>query len=524
MTVTTRGTRKRLSQSPPPSTPPANKTRVIDHDSSKDVNGQAVNVEDFMDVEAEDGSDAGDDAGADEEHDDEKDSSNEWVVSDGVDPSVYDSDEQSDVAEDPEPLTGSRDQSDSEEYGAQDLVHIAKINVKGKSKAVSVPVGDKTDVAMSDADGQGVDSDNEGNDEGAQDPDDDTRMQDVSGGAAANTATGGVADDGIPGIISRAGSMSLVDPESKGDGKVVTDLSAAAEEHRAVTAPKKSDAKGKPKPTGKNKATDDKPKTVKQQTKLELEKKDEIALEEPFIRDDGKPVAGKILRRFVIFTTFANDQEAMYYVRNEPSNLRWSAKKVGISRLVAEGQATCVRYMCIGQVSWNGMLPVRGEGGTSEYPTRPKISIKCLRDRDFLHCRNIIKEYSNSQNQIEVQNMSSLSAYTDSGERQRGSEKITGVAFPEIYDGEKKYSANKQGMEKLRPSDLMRDDIVMLEFSVGRYYDIVGKPPNWTSTRAYFRLEAVSLLLRGDRQVNESTKKSDKKQKIDRNARMDASI
>lgn len=49
-------------------------------------------------------------------------------------------------------------------------------------------------------------------------------------------------------------------------------------------------------------------------------------------------------------------------------------------------------------------------------------------------------------------------------------------------------------MATMRPNQLVRDDIVLLEVSVGRYYDMLGKAPNWGSTRVLFRLEAVSLL------------------------------
>lgn len=167
---------------------------------------------------------------------------------------------------------------------------------------------------------------------------------------------------------------------------------------------------------GKKKASeDDKDKKPEpKQGTLELAVVPEIVLDEPFIGPDGKLVTGKILqcvlfrriptctcsvlsRRLVAFTKFANDHESMFYIRNEPSTVDWSHGKVNVSRLFVRGQATAIRLMVIGYLSWNGLLPTgRGEDGVLQWPKKAKVSIKCLRDGDFLHLRNLIKDHSNS--------------------------------------------------------------------------------------------------------------------------------
>lgn len=72
-------------------------------------------------------------------------------------------------------------------------------------------------------------------------------------------------------------------------------------------------------------------------------------------------------------------------------------------------------------------------------------------------------------------------------------------------------------MEVMRPNQLVVDDIVLLEVSVGRFYDMVGKTAsNWSSLRAVFRLEAISLLRRHDAVpvVEEQPKAGPSKKKI----------
>lgn len=94
---------------------------------------------------------------------------------------------------------------------------------------------------------------------------------------------------------------------------------------------------------------------------------------------------------------FGNTYESLFYARNAPRNLDWSAGKVGVSRLVVKGQATAMRLMVVGQVTWNGMLSTgRGDDGGPIYPVKAKVAIKCLRDGDFLYFRSLIKDYSDS--------------------------------------------------------------------------------------------------------------------------------
>lgn len=102
---------------------------------------------------------------------------------------------------------------------------------------------------------------------------------------------------------------------------------------------------------------------------------------------------------------------------------------------------------------------------------------------------------------------------------------VQGVPFGKIYNAEKKYAANKAGMDTMRPNELIVDDIVLLEMTIGRYYDMVGKVhSDWTSIRAVFRLDAVSLLRRGDAPVEEEVKPASSKSKKVRRAPMDVSM
>lgn len=60
-------------------------------------------------------------------------------------------------------------------------------------------------------------------------------------------------------------------------------------------------------------------------------------------------------------------------------------------------------------------------------------------------------------------------------------------------------------MRQLRPADFLRDDIVLMEVTVGRYWDETanGRVMNWNSNRVYFNLEAVSLLMAGNEDIDE---------------------
>ena len=77
--------------------------------------------------------------------------------------------------------------------------------------------------------------------------------------------------------------------------------------------------------------------------------------------------------------------------------------------------------------------------------------------------------------------------------------------FPRLYDAQQKFSPNKQNMRQLRPADFLREDIVLLEVSVGRYWDETaqGRVTNWNSNRVYFHLEAMSLIIPGAEEADE---------------------
>ncbi|VDC01007.1 unnamed protein product [Peniophora sp. CBMAI 1063] len=487
MTSTTRSAKIRQQASVPP--------QATEPTSGIDGN---VNVADYVDVEAEHDSDPEPEPAED---DNDAGSLKDWVVSDGVDPSVYDSEsESSDTmsasGEFPPTLTGPVSASTSEPM-VEDPVHIGTVDVKGKSVAVPVPVNDKTDVNMSE----------------------EATHSTVSGDATMDDATNTGDTAKMEGVIAGAHSLSMNEAghgaESKEHDQAITNLYAAIKDLPPQTVADLFSAVKEKRPAQHSVKTHSKPhkgdtKTTKKpeptQTTLELEKKKEVdhVTDEQFSREDGVPIKGQFLRRLVIFTTFANSEESMFYVRNEPRDLAWSSQRARGARLIVSGQATPVRLMVIGQISWNGMLPLsRGDNGPI-YPTKPKVAIKCLRDGDFLHVRNIIKDYSNSKLTLELQNMSSVLAYTDCSVQIRGQDKPVGVPFPRVYDGEKKYSANKSGMPVMQPNQLLRNDIVLLEMSVGKYYDIFGKQMDWNSTRVYFNLEAVTLLLRHDSKAKDN--------------------
>ncbi|KZV59068.1 hypothetical protein PENSPDRAFT_672615, partial [Peniophora sp. CONT] len=430
---------------------------------------------------------------------------------------------------------------------AANSVHLATVDVKGKSVAHRLAVTNDTLAVTNDTDAHMIESDEgtQGFLHGAQDVDVDEGAQNDDG---EDTGVGMMDEDtehnaeGMPEIISRAGSLALdvADEESgrkdKGDGKKdkgrAADIFAAVKDGRPVQA-------NKPVVKKKAESTEKKKKTESKQVQLEVESTNtsQSALEEPFLREDGVPIKGKFLRRLVIMSAFANDDECMYYIRCQPDGIVWSAGKPNVSSLVIKGQCTRVRWIIAGQLTWNGLIQQRNDKGDLVWPTRAKVSIKCLRDGDFLAMRNILKDYSESSmhapmsllldayatytgNNTDVQNMTSISAYIDTGVRQRGSDVVAGQKFTKVYNGEKKAPANKVGMEKMEPNQLIRGDIVLVEMSVGRYYDQV-REANWKSTRAYCRLEAVTLLLPGDAQ-DAPKKSSSSKRRV--NVPMDMAI
>ena len=52
-------------------------------------------------------------------------------------------------------------------------------------------------------------------------------------------------------------------------------------------------------------------------------------------------------------------------------------------------------------------------------------------------------------------------------------------------------------MPVLKPADFVTGDVVLMEASIGRYWDDSkdGRVLNWKSNRVYFHLEAVSLMV-----------------------------
>ncbi|VDC05038.1 unnamed protein product [Peniophora sp. CBMAI 1063] len=508
MAMGTRNT-KRPSQSPPPSSPPPTKVFIASESDDESVDG-GLTVEDYVDIMAEHSSDSDSQAdAADAAKDDDGDSSNEWVVPDNVEPSIHESSSDTMSESDfPTALTGTRERSAS--WDLNDSIHLGTVDVKGKSVAKRVVVTDNTGEYMENVDGKDqLGDDGDGADEPGKSTAEEDGSREAADAIASQTRQLSLDDAGVHGPVD----------SSEGD---VADIFNAVKEGRSVTLTEKQKAKElkkkaaeeeeKKKKKKKNAAAaaDASKKPEKEQAKLELEKKDEVVLDEPFEREDGVPIRGKFLRRLVILCGFGNDTECMYYVRNEPSKLAWSKEKPQFSRLLVKKQATRLRLMVLGQVTWNGMLPTRHPVDGLKYPKRPKVSVKCLRDGDLVYLKNMLKQYSDSKDPMDLQNMGVVTAYTDCGERKRGTDATAGTAFKELYNGEKKYAPNKQGMETMRVNELMRGDIVMLEFSVARYYDKTGNreqniEPDWTSIRAYFRMEAVTLLMPGDQQVAEPT-------------------
>lgn len=77
--------------------------------------------------------------------------------------------------------------------------------------------------------------------------------------------------------------------------------------------------------------------------------------------------------------------------------------------------------------------------------------------------------------------------------------------FTRLYDAQQQYAVDKTHMRQLRPADFLRDDIVLMEVSVGRFWDETanGRVMNWNSNKVFFHLEALSLLMAGNEEVEE---------------------
>ncbi|KZV59101.1 hypothetical protein PENSPDRAFT_672589, partial [Peniophora sp. CONT] len=219
-------------------------------------------------------------------------------------------------------------------------------------------------------------------------------------------------------------------------------------------------------------------------------------LEEKFLfaRPDGVALPLTAQWRFQKLEAFRNVQRGVFYISRLPDRLDWSCGRVKESRAVLPGEVTPVTSMMLGQVSWNGMIPKDGA-----FPTKPRLSIKPLREADLMRARKIIQDMSCSAREVVVSNINSVSAHTDVGFRSRGSDKIQANPFSKLYDGQKKFAVDKKGMPTLRPAELMHGDVVLMEFSIGRYWDESkdGRVLNWNSNRVYFHLEAATLLVQG---------------------------
>ena len=90
--------------------------------------------------------------------------------------------------------------------------------------------------------------------------------------------------------------------------------------------------------------------------------------------------------------SFALISESIYYIGRHPRTLEWSSGKVKDSRLVQRGQVTPLKVWVVGALTWNGMLP-NAEGN---FPPKPRVSVKPLRDADLLLFRKIVEERSSS--------------------------------------------------------------------------------------------------------------------------------
>ncbi|KZV64041.1 hypothetical protein PENSPDRAFT_691101 [Peniophora sp. CONT] len=211
-----------------------------------------------------------------------------------------------------------------------------------------------------------------------------------------------------------------------------------------------------------------------------------------FARPDGVELALNAQRRFVKIAAFRNPRQAVFYITQLPSRLDWSSGRVKESRAVLPGEVTPVTGMLFGQISWNGMI-----ANSRTWPTKPKVSIKTLREADLMRARQLIQDLSCSAKTIDTSNIGAVSAHADVGYRARGADHILAAPFAKLYDGQKKYSLDKNGMSTLRPADFVHGDIVLMEFTIGRYWDETkdGRVLNWNSNRVYFHLEAVTLLV-----------------------------
>ncbi|KZV75918.1 hypothetical protein PENSPDRAFT_680645 [Peniophora sp. CONT] len=220
-----------------------------------------------------------------------------------------------------------------------------------------------------------------------------------------------------------------------------------------------------------------------------------------FVRPDGGEFTNQMKARLRGFSLYAKPADSVYYIGRQPKQVEWSSGKVKDSCLVHRGQVSRLVHWVIGALSWNGMLP----NADGNFPTKPKVSVKPLRNEDLMLFRKIIQDKSCSSKPVDTSNVGSISAHTDMSVRTRGADAARASMFPRLYDAQQKFTADKQGMRQLRPADFLRDDIVLLEVSVGRYWDETanGRVLNWNSNRVYFRLESMSLIQPGNEEIDE---------------------
>lgn len=147
----------------------------------------------------------------------------------------------------------------------------------------------------------------------------------------------------------------------------------------------------------------------------------------------------RVNRRFQGISAIADENESIFYIGNHTIRYCiWSSAKVKDSRLIVRGNVTPVKFLCIGQISWNGLLPDHD----GKWPTRPKISVKPLRAKDLMGFRQIIETKScsgtyslvsirprvsnvrQSANEIDTGNIESISAHTDNANCIRGSNEV----------------------------------------------------------------------------------------------------
>ncbi|VDB95734.1 unnamed protein product [Peniophora sp. CBMAI 1063] len=218
-----------------------------------------------------------------------------------------------------------------------------------------------------------------------------------------------------------------------------------------------------------------------------------------------------VLKRFDNIFTYKYEDESTFYLRTKPADLVWSSSRVKGSYLRVKDDVPPIKFWSLGDINWNGLLPENGS-----YPNKAKLSITPLREGDLMHIRKLIGTHSKTKKPLETEKISHISAHKDMSARARGVDAAESKPFAYIYDGRQIFTPDKTDMRTLAPNTLVRGDVVLMEFTVARYWDESenGRVKNWDSSRVFFQLEAVTLLVNAEEQAEITVNASKPKKKV----------